>query len=270
MLESHVGPPSDRRRLRDAASWACPRATCLAASVAFSVVAAGCDSGALTGPSGRPAPPTSEISTTPSTSPGTPAPSAIRSPSGPPSPSTTRSSPAEVPRYTYALPLGDTPNAQDDGVVYMHLLAHRCEVAQDYLDQTWNKLHQFYGGPRAIVMFQAGIEMCRGDEARARTYVDIARASFGLSGLAKDTYSCNIFRATSSVLRQEPQSSVLCPGGDIPWWPDDSTCDDPRTAVDECASIPDRRSTGSPSTSSPGPGVSPSSAQPLNETTSRP
>lgn len=148
-------------------------------------------------------------------------------------------------RYSYALPAGDTSNAQDDGVVYMHLLAGDCATAQVYLDATWDRLYQYYGGPRAVVMFQAAIEMCTGDEVAARRFVDLAGARFGWAGLARDQYSCNIYRATQSVWRQVPPPDVDCPAGDIPPWPDDRTCDDPRTESDECTSA-------SPTTAAPG------------------
>lgn len=181
---------------------------------------AGCGSGAFRAPSGRPG--------------------ATNSPSlaGSPTPSGS----AKGKTYTYSLPVGDTPNAQDDAVVYMYLLRGDCAFAQKYLDQTWYRLSM--QGPRQVLMLQAGIEMCRRNDSAARSFVQIAETRYGWSGLAHDEWSCNIYRATGSMWLQVPQSSLSCPGGQIPLWPGNSQfssgrpCEDPRVGTGECPSAP--------------------------------
>lgn len=181
-----------------------------------------------------------------------------------PTSSTSAGSPTAEPTikqraYTYSLPIGDTSNAQDDGVVYMYLLRGDCAFAQRYLNQTWYRLGT--GGPRTVVMLQAAIEMCRGNDSAARHFAQIAETRYGWSGLARDQYSCNIYRATGSVWRQVPQSSLNCPGGEIPLWPGNRmfpgnrACEDPRTGTGEC---PGETPSTEPATPAPTPPATPS------------
>lgn len=188
---------------------------------------AGCGSGAFRGPSaGRPRPVTISSG---STSNGSMSPSSAGSPAP--------SAAVEEIHYGYHLPYGDTPNAQDDAVVYMYLLRGDCASAQNLLNDSWNHLGAFYGGPRMVVMYQAAIEMCRGNDSAARYFSQIAKTRYGWAGLAKDQYTCNIYRATRSVWWQRRLSSIKCrKSGDIPWWPGNRTCDDPRTRTNECSS----------------------------------
>ncbi len=124
-------------------------------------------------------------------------------------------------------------------------------MAQQVLNNTWFKLGDYYGGPRMVVIYQAAIDMCRGNALAAHRLVELAKARYGLKGLAKDEYTCKAYRALSSFLDQVPQSSVLCLPGDIPWWPGNRTCDDPRTVANECTRAP-------PSTEPPTPAATPS------------
>lgn len=163
--------------------------------------------------------------------------------------------------YTYSLPAGDTANAEGDAFVYMYLLRGGCAFAQKYLDQTWYRLGT--GGPRAVLMLQAAIEMCQGNDSAARHLVQTAYARYGWSGLVKDKYSCNIYRATGSVWQQVPQSSLECPGGDIPLWPGNQMfpgnrpCEDPRIGTGEC---PSTAPSTEPATSIPATTTTPTTA----------
>ena len=168
-----------------------------------------------------------------------------------------KSPPAAGAEYGYSLPYGDTPFGQDDAVVYRWLLDKNCSLAQRTLNDTWFKLGDYYGGPRMVVIYQAAIEMCRGNELAARSLVEMAKARYGLAGLAKDEYTCKAYRALSSFLDQVSQSSISCPPGDIPWWPDNRTCDDPRTVANECTRAPPSTEPPIPTTEPPIPTTEP-------------
>jgi hypothetical protein len=146
----------------------------------------------------------------------------------------------------------------------MYLLRGDCASAQKYLNQTWYRLGT--GGPRTVLMLQAAIEMCRGNDSAARHFVQLAHTRYGWSGLAKDEYSCNIYRATGSVWQQVPQSSLNCPGGEIPLWPgnrmfpENRPCEDPRFGTGECPSTAPSTEPGTLTPTTPSTPTEPSSA----------
>lgn len=255
----------------------CRRQPRVAAAITFLTVMsliAGCGNAALRGPSAsRPTP----VTTSPNLVKSPTAPVAgNRSTAESPNPTTSAASPEAGRKihYTYSLPIGDTPNAQDDAVVYMYLLRGDCAFAQKYLNQTWYRLGT--GGPRTVLMLQAAIEMCRGNDSAARHFVQLALTRYGRSGLAKDEYSCNIYRATGSVWQQVPQSSLNCPGGDIPLWPgnrmfpENRPCEDPRFGTGECPSTAPSTESGTLAPTPPSTRTEPSSATPTAKTTLSP
>lgn len=215
-----------------------PRLVTITALLMIVSLGAGCGTPALRGPSAERARPATSPNVAGSpTAPGTGnRPGTTSSSSAGPS-----SAEPQGVSYAYRLPVGDTPNAQDDAVVYMYLLRGNCAFAQKYLNQNWYRLGT--GGPRTVLMLQAGVEMCRGNGSAARYFVQLAATRYGWAGLAKDEWSCNIYRATGSAWQQVPQSSLTCPSGDIPLWPgnrmfpSNRPCEDPRTSTGECPGV---------------------------------
>jgi hypothetical protein len=248
--------------------WCQPCVVTAAVLLTAASLAAGCGTGALRGPAKdhpKPGVTSSSSAESPTASatdkkPVTTSPGLTQPPSD--------SAAGRKLTYTYSLPIGDTANAQDDAVVYMYLLRGDCAFAQYYLNRNWYRLGT--GGPRTVLMLQAAIEMCRGNDSAARHFVQIAETRYGWSGLARDRYSCNIYRATGSVWQQVPQSSLNCPGGDIPLWPGNRTfpsnraCEDPRTGTGKC---PSKTASTEPATPTSTPPSTPTESSPATPTT---
>jgi hypothetical protein len=227
------------RHLR--ARWRAP-----AGFLIVAVLISACGNGALRGPS--PSPRTSATGSSSSISAANPRPSAtgnaaISSPSAaavlPTSPATTRQQ-----SYSYSLPYGDTGYAQPDEAIYSKLLNGDCASAQENLDKNWWRLG--IGGPREVVMMQVAIDLCRNDRSAADDLFTIAEARYGQAGLGYDVWSCNIYRAARSYLRQVPLESpkTACTKKEhIPLWPGNryfpsepvQACEDPRFGTGTCA-----------------------------------
>lgn len=176
--------------------------------------------------------------------------------------------------YTYSLPYGDTSYAQDDEVVYSHLLGGDCAAAQNVLDQRWWELG--IGGPREVVMMQVAIDLCRKNDSAARRLFDVAAKRYGRVGLSQDVWSCNIYRAAGSYLWQIPPNSreLACLKGDVPLWPGNSyfpsqpvrACEDPRFGTGKCAGPAPSVMPSTPIPSSPSAPAGSGSPTPATET----
>lgn len=152
----------------------------------------------------------------------------------PPAPPPVRTLPPA--RYAYSLPEGDTMNAEDKFVVYMHLQAGNCAKAQEYLDATW--WHGFTS-PETVVMEQVAVDMCFGRTAAARAQFERGQAMYKWVGVRGERNLCNIYRAYTAFQRQVPlPGRDICPPGELvswPGWPSAPRTDDPRTDVVETA-----------------------------------
>ena len=129
--------------------------------------------------------------------------------------------------YTWRPPDGDlSPNDELERGVH-NALRIGCDRAQQQLDRLW----EGFQSPRSVLLFQAAIELCRGDVEAARDLFGQASA-FSWEGLATAVPECVIYQRVVSVLSQVPHESVTCLGGSGPTWPssdEDVPRDDPRT-----------------------------------------
>lgn len=133
--------------------------------------------------------------------------------------------------YAYSLPEGDTENAEDAMVVYMHLQAGDCAKAQEYLDASW---WRGFTSPEAVVMEQVAVDMCFGRTAAARAQFERGQAMYDWVGVRGNRNLCNIFRAYTGFQRQVPlPGRDICPPGELVSWPGWPPTDDPRTDVVE-------------------------------------
>ncbi|WP_194288428.1 hypothetical protein [Ornithinicoccus halotolerans] len=130
--------------------------------------------------------------------------------------------------FSFGLPEGPSSIAGipvDD--VYIPLAAGRCAQAQTDLDLRWED----FESPRTVLLYQAGISLCLGDEAAARDW--LARAGeLGWSGVGREVpvvndagvqtgtfrYDCELYRSLVHVLARVPRDSVSCPDGEAPPW----------------------------------------------------
>jgi hypothetical protein len=154
--------------------------------------------------------------------------------------------PTTAPHEGFELPESPGgPGADRNRDIYRALRDGQCEQAADDLNRHWdssNPEERTIRSARDVLIFQSGIDLCRGDASGARHWLDQATA-MGLQGLAEpvrtkdDTtpffaWYCEVYRSVVSVLDTVPRDSVDCPGGDPPTWPPGPR-DDPRTAIDE-------------------------------------
>jgi hypothetical protein len=137
----------------------------------------------------------------------------------------------EPEHYDWTLPLGDITVTINEDVLYRIVYRGACSDAQQYLDDWWSTLRS----PRAVLLYQSAIDFCGGDEGAARAHFTAA-ATYGWEGVASPYLDCNVYKAASSVVQQQPVASFTCPTGPGPTWPDGvdpAARDDPRTAEDE-------------------------------------
>ncbi len=192
----------------------------LAGVLVAGAVLAGCGSGATEAPGQPSAQPTTPATTRHTT----------------PNPHTDQ----PEPRYEFTLPEGDRSVSVNEAIAYDDLYHGRCDQVQSFLDGEPDDPHD--GGwvgllsPRNVLLFQAGIELCRGDVAAAKPWFDKTQDEYGWSG-SQGFYVCHLYKAAGSVIRQRPQSDFECQGGEQPPWPTPGPQgrDDPRTDADEGA-----------------------------------
>ena len=147
-------------------------------------------------------------------------------------------------RYGWFLPVGPSSNSTNEGILYQRLAEQKdCAAAQEGLERFRYGLLT----PRNVLLYQAAIDLCRGDEPRARAvYGRIARFGWNLE-FGNSTYQvdCATYQAVRSVLDQRAPDSFACARGTPPAWPDGPK-DDPRTDVDEATTT--RATTTTPTT----------------------
>lgn len=135
--------------------------------------------------------------------------------------------PDPEPTYTWSLPLGDRSISFAAQSTYRIVQAGDCEAAQTELNLTWEWFHH----PRAVLLYQAAVEFCRGDDATARRLFERAGSEYGWIGIEHPYIDCNVYRAALSVLQQQPSEAITCPGGRVEgsWTPEENPVrDDPR------------------------------------------
>ncbi|MGH3712291.1 MAG: hypothetical protein ACRDT4_02345 [Micromonosporaceae bacterium] len=172
---------------------------------------AGCGSGAVEGPV--------DPETTPVTSPDEPT--------------------DDADEYDFSLPKGDRSVSLNEAIAYDDLYQGKCDQVQTFLDGDPEPPYSSpawvgFISPRNVLLWQAGIELCRGDRDAARPWFDRAEQRYGWSGTG-EFHACELYQAAGSVLRQRPKSDFVCQDGQAPPWPADGPYgrDDPRTELDE-------------------------------------
>jgi hypothetical protein len=107
-------------------------------------------------------------------------------------------------KYDFGLPTGDTSVQAPPGFVYEFLQQGKCDRAQRELGR--QRDGQLLSESTDLLL-QAGIALCRGDVAAARTPF-AATSAYG----AGPWFLCELYRAAGSVIRQQPRSAFgTCP-----------------------------------------------------------
>jgi hypothetical protein len=141
-------------------------------------------------------------------------------------------------------PKGDESVQAFEGHAIGFLHAGDCDGAQGYIDGNSDGFPawQSFSSPRNLLLFQAGIALCRHDEDAARGWYDKA-AAMGWAGTKKndadeDKNMCPLYQAVGSAIENRPKGDFACQPGDLPSWTvnnDTLRYDDPRTPQDESA-----------------------------------
>jgi hypothetical protein len=231
------------------------------------VLVSGCASSAVTrasGPSGSTSAGGSTSasgSTAPSTSTSA---LVIVTPTATPSPTPTKTKP----KYGFGLPSGPTAPGPEL-LVYGPLRQGDCNAAQTSLglpDQggNWSSLPD----PAKVLLFQAGVDACKGDLSSAGSLLTLDRTLFGATTKenSQDADSaCPLYEALVSVLDQVAPASVQCPVGPEPQWQSDANGNpiDPRTHSDSYAQPASSPAASSPPSVTPSPSGSPVRRPPL-------
>jgi hypothetical protein len=130
-----------------------------------------------------------------------------------------------------------------EDVVYQRLAGDGdCGSAQEALDrpgldadlQPWRGMKS----PRNVLLYQAAIRLCQGEESQARTMYDKAAEygwamDFGVDGSGK--LDCVTYKAVRSVLDQQDRERFGCEDGKPSDWPESDARrrTDPRTGANE-------------------------------------
>jgi hypothetical protein len=178
----------------------------------------------------------------------------IVTPTSTPSPTPTKTKP----KYGFGLPSGPTAPGPEL-LVYEPLRQGDCDAAQTSLgapdqDGNWSSLPD----PAKVLLFQAGVDACRGDLTAAGSQLALDRTLFGATtkeNLQQADSACPLYQALVSVLDQVAPATVQCPVGPEPQWQSDANGNpiDPRTHSDDYA-----HPASSPA-ASPTPSLTPSS-----------
>ncbi|HTC68030.1 MAG TPA: hypothetical protein VK662_00555 [Acidothermaceae bacterium] len=184
-------------------------------------------------------------------------------PSPTPSPTPTK------PKYGFGLPTGPTAPGPEL-LVYGPLQQGDCDAAQTSLglpDQggNWSSLPD----PAKVLLFQAGVDACKGDLATASSLLALDETLFGATtkeNLQQADSACPLYQALTSVLNQVAPATVQCPLGPEPQWQLDANGNplDPRTHSGAYAHPASSSPTASPTPStSPSPSGSPGGHPPI-------
>lgn len=146
--------------------------------------------------------------------------------------------------YDFSLPKGDRSVSLNEAIAYDDLYQGKCDEVQTFLDGDPDQPYSSpawvgFISPRNVLLWQAGIELCRDDRDAARPWFDRADQEYGWSGTG-EFHACELYQAAGSVLRQRPKSDFVCQDGEAPPWPVDGPYgrDDPRTELDEGSTSP--------------------------------
>ncbi|MCC8245927.1 hypothetical protein [Saccharothrix luteola] len=86
--------------------------------------------------------------------------------------------------------------------------------------------------PRNVLLYQAGVHLCRGEGSAGRGMYDRASRYGWATNTGADgsgEVDCATYRAVRSVLEQQASETFACAEGRPPTWPTDTDRDDPRT-----------------------------------------
>jgi hypothetical protein len=115
-------------------------------------------------------------------------------------------------RYDWGLPTSDTSVTGNDGPAY-NSLRRGCDEGAAYLREAWFG----FRSPRNVLLFAAGVDLCRGDRQGGARYFEAARTRYGLDGLQPEGRAeCDVYKSVRSVLEQQPRDAFPCPGGTPP------------------------------------------------------
>ncbi len=185
------------------------------AAVGATVILSACDSGAVTAPDGSMAEAGGERDTNRGST-------------------TNGGGGSVVETYVWGLPPSDISVTGNDGPMYASL-QQSCQEGEDFLNEAW----EGFRSPRNVVLFAAGVKICRGDVEGGRAYFQHAATVYGFGGLQPEGRAeCDVYKSVRSVLEQQPRSDFPCPAGSAPPWKTgpDSRKDNPLTfAIDESA-----------------------------------
>ena len=148
------------------------------------------------------------------------------------------------PEFNFDLPVGEVGIDAAESEIYEPLRRGECDNAQQRLDGStdnpesalWRNFHN----PRNVLLFQAGIELCRKHRDEAQRWYDRAEREYGWGDTNRPKV-CPMYQVTSSVLRHRPPSDFGCQGGTTKPWvenPETFARDDPRTPQNEAAETP--------------------------------
>jgi hypothetical protein len=136
--------------------------------------------------------------------------------------------------YEWQLPSLDLTGSGPDGAVYQALQTS-CDAGANALAQQWAQT----SGPRTVLLFAAGAELCRGQLGAARIYYNRAHGEYGWGGLASvpGGVPCSVYKSVASVVEQASPEQIQCVAGPNPGFRRSATgvADNPLTAEDESA-----------------------------------
>jgi hypothetical protein len=208
----------------------------------IALLLSGCGSGAFSEPgerteSVRPASPDSSptSTTTTNTTVVSTVPPVLTKKSTPKPTTTPMPVPAPKTRYGWNPPTGPRTTSTNEDSFYGTLQTGGCSRTQSLLDEHWRS----FVSPRNVVLYQAAIHLCLGQELPGRQVFERARM-FGFAMMGSDTADCFVYRAVRSVLDQVAVDAVGCQVGTPPRWPtwQPDEKDDPRTDLVEGTASP--------------------------------
>jgi hypothetical protein len=133
--------------------------------------------------------------------------------------------------FGWGLPEGDTGVSTNEALIYQRLYEGNCEGARELLSNAWSSLLT----QRAVLLYQAAIDFCRGNRSEGARWFRQADERFGWTGLQSSPLDCSVYQSIRSVLEQKHPDSFQCPSGERPGWPEGGR-DDPRTPENEATS----------------------------------
>jgi hypothetical protein len=141
-------------------------------------------------------------------------------------------------------PKGDESVQAFEGRAVNYLHDGDCDGARRFIDGTGEDgpAWQGFSSPRNLLLFEAGIALCRHDTVTATRWYGRAKA-LGWAGTVRDggepdANMCPLYQAVASVVENRPKDAFTCQPGAPPEWKVNETTlryDDPRTPEDESA-----------------------------------